>query len=357
MTLTQTAILVKQVITISVITLVVGILAFIGYKVWYAYYLANLPPVEEKPDTRFGLLPQPDFPKTNVSTSNFTYSLDTATGGLPKIGIDPGFEKVIKVYFITQTFATLLSPERSQNLAGKFGITSPPEILSETKYKFKDTYKTLTVDLDNGNFSYSNEATMSAQTDLREDNELVAGFKQMLSTLGTLRDDLQNARSKILLFKVAGNELIPEQVRAEATIAQISLWPDQIDKKPILTTDFDKSPINALVIGKSENLDDYVLLNVNYFPIDTSTFATYPLKTAEAAFDDLKMGRGIVIVQPEQPQVSISSVYLGYYLPEVYNPYLQPIYVFEGPNFVGYVSAISEQPQPPATQNLDTSNQ
>lgn len=328
MTLTQAATLVKRSIIISVVALVLGIIGFIGYQIWHAYYLANLPPVEEKPDTKFGLLPAIDFPQSSVSSSNFSYSLDTVTGGLPKIGIDPGFEKNIKVYFLTQTFATLLSPDRSQSLAEKFGFNSPPEILSETKYRFKDKDKSLLVDLDTGNFSYTKEATVSGNITPDDNSKLIADFKQMLSSFGVLKNDLQNGRDKITASK---------------TTILVSLWPGTIDKKPVFTADFNKSLVNATLIGRANQLDNYLSLNFTYYPIDTSTFATYPLKSPEQAFDDLKNGKGVVVVVSDKPQVSITSVSLGYYLPEKYNPYLQPIYVFEGANFVAYVSAISEQ--------------
>ncbi|MBI2085729.1 hypothetical protein HYT74_00140 [Candidatus Daviesbacteria bacterium] len=345
MTLTQTAILVKQIILVSSITLVLGLTSFIGYKIWYAYYLAHLPPVEEKPDAKFGLLPSLDFPKGNVSTSNFSYSLDTTTGGLPKIGVDPGFEKIIKVYFVTQTFATLLSADRSQSLAEKFSITAQPEVLSETKYKFRDKEKTLQVNLDNGNFSYTNEATISAQPSLDSDNKdsdnkLVSDFENILSNLGVLKDDLKNGRTKVTHLKTNGTETV-----------LVSLWPAPIDKKSIFSTDSSKSLVSATVVGGANILENYLSLNFTYYPIETSTFATYPTKTAETAFDDLKQGKGVVVVEPDKPKVSITSVYLGYYLAENYNPYLQPIFVFEGPNFVAYVDAISDQFKSGATQN------
>lgn len=340
MTLTQTAILVKQVILVFSIALVLGLVSFIGYKIWYAYYLAHLPPVEEKPDTKFGLLPQLDFPKVNVSTSNFSYSLDTTTGGLPKVGIDPGFDSIIKVYFVTQTFATLLSADRSQALAEKFGITNQPEILSETKYKFKSNDKTLLVDLDSGNFNYNNEATISAKPTLDDNNKLVSDFESTLSNLGILKDDLKNGRTKVTHLKKSGTDA-----------ALVSLWPAPIDKKSIFTADYNKSPVSAIVMGGADRLENYFSLNFTYYPIDLSTFATYPTKTATAAFDDLKQGKGVVVVEPDKPQVSITSVYLGYYLPKNYNPYLQPIFVFEGSNFVAYVDAINGQFKTGATQN------
>lgn len=334
MTLTQTATIVKQAIVISAVALVLGLVSFIGYRIWYAYYLEHLPPVEEKPDTKFGVLPLPDFPESTISTSNYSYSLDTTTGGLPKVGIDPGFEKIIKVYFVTQTFATLLAPDRSRALAEKFGISTQPEILSETKYRFKDEDSNLTVDLDNGNFSYRKEAPVSAKITQQDENQLISGFKQILSNLGSLKENLQNGRAKVVFLRNS---------KAEAQAALVSLWPAEIDKKEIFTADFNKALVNATVLGEASQLENYISLNFTYYPIDNTTFATYLLKTAEAAFDDLKNGKGIVVIQPDKPQVSITSVYLGYYLPENYSPYLQPIFVFEGPNFVSYVSAINEQ--------------
>ena len=335
MTLTQTATLTKQIIIATIAALILGIVSFIGYKIWYAYYLSTLPLVEEKPDTKFGLLPLPDFPDSNVSSSNFSYSLDTTTGGLPKVGIDPGFEKIIKVYFVTQTFATFLSPEKSQTLAQKFDIASPPQILSETKYKFTDQSRSLNIDLDNGNFFYTKEATLSAIQSLDDDQKLISDFKQVLVNLGISRQDLKNGRSKVTL--------IPTSLRAEAQAAQISLWPEALDKKSIFTPDFNKALINATVVKEAGELDNYLSLDFIYYPIDTTTFATYPTKTAEDAFENLKNGQGVIILEPKNPQVSITSVYLGYYLSKDYNPYLQPVFVFEGPNFVAYVSAISEQ--------------
>lgn len=343
MTLSQTAVLTKQIITISIFALVLGAASFIGYKIWHAYYLAQLPPVEEKPDTKFGLIPPPDFPKSNVSTSNFSYSLDTTTGGLPKVGETEGFEKILKVYFVIKSFATLLSPEKSQALAEKFEIRTPPQILSETRYQFTDQGKILNVDLDTGNFTYIKEATISAKENPDDDIKLVVDFKRILGTLGVLKDDLKNGKTKVTLLKNDAGELIPTELRSEAVAAQISLWPAPIDKKSIFTADFNQSLVRATVLRGAGEVENYLSLDFIYYAVDTTTFATYPAKTAEQAFDDLKSGKGVVVVEPSKPQVSISSVYMGYFLADSYNPYLQPIFVFEGPNFVAYVSAISEE--------------
>lgn len=341
MTLSQTASITKKIIVLTVTTLFLTTVGFIGYKIWYQYYLSTLPVVEEKPDIKFGSLPAPNFPKVAVSSSNYSYSLDTQTGGLPKVGVDSGFEKIIKVYFITKSFASLLSADRSQTLAEKFGLFSAPRILTETKYQFDSGSKSLLVDLDTGNFSYTKEASISAARALDDDNKLVSDFERFLNLIGYLKEDLKTGRTKVILLKNSGGQLSPTTLRSEAVGALISLWPSPIDKKSIFTQDFNKALVNATVLTSAQNLEDYLSINFIYYPIDTTTFGTYPTKGAEEAFDDLKNGSGVVVVEPLKPQVSISSVYLGYFLPEIYSPYLQPIFVFEGPNFVAYVSAIA----------------
>lgn len=328
MTLSQTATIAKQVITVSIITLVLVITSFIGYRIWYTYYLAHLPPVEEKPDAKFGLLSSPNFPKASVSSSNYSYSIDTITGNLPKIGVDKGFEKLIKVYFVTKTFASLLSSEKSQKLAEKFGISAKPQILSEIKYQFEEGNKHLSVNLDSNNFAFQQEATPSAQESLDADNKIIEDFRNTLSALGVLKEGLSKGKTKVTHLKNS---------------AQVSLWPTPIEGKDIFTAQFDTSLINAVIFKSADNLKNYLSLNYTYYPIELSTFATYPSKTAEQAFEDLKSGKGVIIVESEKPNISITAISLGYFLPEKYNPYLQPIFVFEGPHFVGYVSAVSEQ--------------
>lgn len=343
MTLSQTAVLTRQVIFIFSLTLILGTISFIGFNIWHAYYLAHLPPVEEKPDTKFGQLPPLNFPPSKVSSSNFSYSIDTSTGNLPKIGIDPGFDKLIKIYFVTKTFASLLSGEKSQNLAEKFNIQNPPEILSDTNYLFREDNKSLNVDLDSGNFIFKKEATFSGQESLDDDNKLVSDFEGVLQNLGVFKEDLKTGRTKVVLLKNDSGKLIPTDLRTEAVAVQISLWPTAIDKKPIFTSEYDRSEIFAVVLKSANNLDNYLTLNFTYYPIDTSTFATYPLKSAEVAFEDLKNGKGVISIEPAKSNVSITSMYLAYFLAQEYSPYLQPIFVFEGPHFAAYVAAVSPE--------------
>ncbi len=347
MTLSQVAVLTKQILTITIIAIVLSIASFIGYKVWYAYYLAHLPKVEEKPDTKFGVLPAPDFPPVNVSSSNFSYSVDTVTGGLPQLGVDKGFAKLIKVYYVVKTVASLLSSEKSQSLAEKFNLNVDPQIITETNYIFNDKAKSLNIDLDSANFIYQNTATISATATLEDDSKLVSDFKNILTSMGIFKADLATGPNKIIYLRNDNGNFVPTDVRTEASGAQISLWPGAIDSKPIVTDLFNTALVNATVFKSASDIENYLNLNYTYYQIDTSTFATYPLQTPDQALADLKAGNGVIMLNPQKPKISVTSVYLAYYLPSLYHPYLIPIYVFEGPGFAAYTAAIAQDSPTP----------
>lgn len=340
MTLTKTAILVKRVIFFSAISGIVSIISFVGYSAAHNYYISRLPPPEVKPDTKFGKLPPPDFPDSLVPSSNFTYTLDTVTGNLPKFNQDPGFDKIIKVYFVNKPVATLLSPDRSAAFAAKFGITTPPQVLSELVYRYYQNDKTITIDIDTQNFKYAKVNVPLATELLPDENSLIAGFKGILSNAGAIKGEFEEGLGKVTYMKMENEKLVPTSVRSEARYAHISLWPKSLDNKVINFPKYNVSLVSALVSQSSDRLEDYLSIEFTYWAVDTTTVATYPAKSLDLAFDELKSGQGTVIIEPPTPQVSITSVSFGYYMSENYKPYLEPIYIFEGPQFVAYVGAV-----------------
>lgn len=342
MNLTQTAALTKKVILFSSIFLIFGILSFISYKFWQAYIIAHLPPVEEKPDIKFGVLPYPSFPQTQVSSSNYSYSIDTQTGALPKLA-EKGFEKLVKVYFIPKPYSSFLSSDRSKTLAQKFEIDTDPQILDENIYLFQKDNQNLTVNLDSGNFTYINQATPGAEVKLSDEIRITEDFQNRLLSLNVIKDQLTGGRSKISYFQGSGENLIPTNSRQDADFIQISIWPKSIDNIQIYTPEYNKSLINALIYRSAEKIENYNLIDFVYWDIDISTVATYPAKTVDDAFKDLQSGKGVIVLQPEKSQVSITDVYPGFYMSKDYSSYLLPIYVFTGPSFASYVSAVDPQ--------------
>ncbi|MDO8570445.1 MAG: hypothetical protein Q7R97_02570 [Candidatus Daviesbacteria bacterium] len=329
MTLTQTAILTKRTIVIIIILMIVTISGSIGYSIWNQYRISQIPPVVEKPEMKFGILPPINFPASKVTSSNYGYSLDTVTGNLPET------PKFLKVYFIPQSSVTLLAPEKSIALAKNLGFPEGPESVSANIYKFtNDLGGEMTIDLATGNFTFSASnaekiATNSAQANLSDKDKMVTDFKNYLALNNLLIDNLKNGKS---------NVQYNNDNAKDSTSAQVYLFPINFDNLPIVTPLFNQGLVKAAVNGPEIN--QYPRLNYTYWTIDQTTSSTYPLKTAQEAFDELKSGSGFVSIESSQSKVSITSVYLAYLETEEYTPYLQPVFVFEGPDFVGLVPAI-----------------
>lgn len=343
LTLTQTAVFTRRFIVSIVVLSILSLVGFIVYKIWYANYLASLPKPVEKPTITWGALPYPEWPSSSATATNFTYTIDTVSGLLSKENL----ESITKVYFMPKGILTLLSSQKGDELASKFGIFNKPEILSEIKYRYGGVDRTLTADIDTGNFLYAKEATVAAKlavSPIDSDTEKITrDFKNFLESQGLMKYTLQNGSTKIIFLSLSGNQFVPTESVTEAQAFQISIWPQGIDGKSMITGSVDRSQIVAIVVKSADSLENYLSLNYTFWPIDTSTFSTYPLKTSDQAFEDLKGGKGVILLEPGKAQVSITSVRLAYYQTEKYTPYLEPIFIFEGPSFVGYAAAIADQ--------------
>lgn len=333
MTLTQAATLTKRGVITTLVIIFLGITAALSYNIWHQYYLAHLPLVEEKPEMKFGSLPKLNFPQSNVSSSNFSYSLDTVTGGLPQT------PKLLKIYFLPRSGVSLLAPEKAKILAQSLGFPFGPEIISSSQYNFSDGEGgKISIDLTTGNFHFQklakqNLATGSAvlKGNFSDQPKLVADFKNYLASKTLLPEELQNGRSNVTFNSQFEN---PQT-------ATISLWPTDLDSLPIITSNPRQGLVGGTLTSAEEEKDKFVRVDYTFWLIDNTTSSTYHLKTAEQAFADLRSGLGFISLEPKKPQVSISSVYLAYFESEEYSPYLQPVFVFEGPDFAGIVPAVS----------------
>ncbi len=334
MTLTQAAKLTKRGMIFTVLTIFLGLSAWFGYRYYYYnIYLPSLPKVEEKPNLKFGLLPQLQFDSTSVSSSNFSYSLDTVTGNVPT-----KFPKIMKVYFAVAGNTTLLSSDRANNLARNFLFPTGPERLTPTQYKFIDSIGgEFLIDLNTGNFKFQRpEASTSSEL-----------TKQPFDTEQRLKNEFRDyLANKISLSGINGrtNAIFDQETPRESSTARVSIWPSDINDYKIMTPKYEESSVRATITNFKDPEYRFRSLNFVYWPIDKNTSATYYIRTAEQAFADLKTGQGSVVRSPTNSgTASITNIYLAYYQQEEYTPYIQPIYVFEGEEFMAYVPAIDKQ--------------
>lgn len=338
MTLTEASALTKKGLIVTAITIFIALTSWGAWHYYYNYiYLPGLPPVVEKPTLAFGPLPKLKFPDPTVASSNFSYSLDTETGALPE-----KLPELFKVYSVAQLATDLLALDRAKNLAGALSFNRNPEAISATQYKFIDDKNggELIVDLDSGNFKFRrNIATGSGNNferieDFISEDKQIQNFKSFLSSRELLKDQLKGGR-----VIVSYNN----PVKIDSSLVTLNLWQDDVDGVPIITPKFTEGLIKTAAINNRDAEKKYILMDYIFWPVDLNNFGTYPIKTAEEAFEELKNGEGFIGVEPLTGSVSITKVYLAYYLSEEYSNYLQPVYVFEGSGFAAIVPAIKSE--------------
>lgn len=352
MTLTEAARLTKFTMVFGTIFMIVALSSWVGYKAYDNYQKAHRPPPEIKPTVEWGALPKPKIPSSDVSSSNFAYSLSTPTGDL-----EPDkFPKIFNVYYIVDLEATLLASERAKEMADKLGFPKGPQILTESKYKYTSDMGELTYQLDTANFKFERTATDSgdlARKDevIADEGKIVQEFKGYLRSNDLDKDLIKDGKASVEYDK--GSQA--ESERAYLTLFQTGIAKpkknpedknEEVELVPIVSPDFKHGLINAVISKYQDIKQRYLALDYVYWPIDLEKPSTYPIKGVKQAYEELQQGKGFVIIEPTRStEVSISKVYLAYYLPKEYTPYLQPVYVFEGENqnFVGYVPAVTDE--------------
>lgn len=336
MTLTQTAIFTKRFLLGLAILLVMVVSGWISYSYYYnKYYLPNRPAVVIPPEVKFGMLPKPDLPQTTASSSNFAYSIDTESGDLPA-----NLPKLIKVFYIPQLSTTLLAANKARELAVSLNFDGNPEIINSTLYQFKDGLGgEMMIDLNSNNFFYkrgiaSNSATLSPEIAFSSDEVMISQFKDFLSKRNLIKESLQNGRFLVYLDKFS---------KKESSSAIVTVWPKDIENLKVVTPDFKFGLIKTTLVTLKDDITKYSDFDYIYWEPDKQNSSTYPIKDVNMAFNELKGGKGTVIIEPKNPKVSLNSIYLAYFESKSYTQYIQPVYVFEGEDFVAYVPAIVDQ--------------
>jgi hypothetical protein len=304
------------------------------------------------PSTSFGKLPLPLQPNANLSKIQF--DLDTGSGSLPS---NPA---LLSVYPIPEPAGKLNSLDLAQNRVQSLGVIGKPKSISPTLYQFQDIRtpaKSITIDIVTGNFTYTFDwiadpsavkKTFDAPVDAAA-KSIATSFANS-AVVGT--NDLEKGETKTTYVKIAGAERTKVSSPSEANAVEVQIYRAKIDEVyRIVSTDPTKSLINALVVP--ENADKQVLqVNFTHWLIDFEQDSTYPLRSTNQAFEDLKKNKANVVVGKLDgvDRIRITNVELAYLETERYIPYLQPVYIFSGDafagrgksNFVAYVPAISE---------------
>lgn len=257
-----------------------------------------------------------------------------------------------KVYYLPQTpprFGYLQTIYlMAQNLGFNMDLTKH-KIEGENAI-FQDEEKKLIIDIAKFNFEYQYDYTENEgifeNAVLASDDIIREKVKEFLRLLGRSPEELAQGKDNLIFlhYNSQTKEFDVVNNRNDANAVEIDFYRSDIDSFPIVAPKYFNSQNYVVVLFENEQ---YKILKaqVKFFEKEEQKVGIYPLKTGEQAWQELKEKKGVIVsAGRNNNQITIKKMFLGYYDPDVYQEYLQPVYVFLGENgFAAYVPAIKEE--------------
>jgi len=343
-TLGETAIVARKVIKYGGIGLVVLMIGRIILTAAVAYYKMLNPPPPPPPDVLFGKLPAIQFPPFTPQT--FNYKLETPTGGLPTRLPDQ-----FKVFFMPIKKANLLAYDSAQSVATRLDFINPSKKLSETEYRWDSTdpiAASLTINIITGAFildkRWQDDPSYTTPTIYYNDDQAKERVYSLLSKVELLPQDIKEGSYQVYPLKADKDQIVSAPALAQAHFLQVNLYRAPVDGVEVVNPSSQQGLITAIIALQREDKRQFVNLKYNYFPVDLTRSASYPIIGVAEAWKRLQAGQAFVAgVKPSTTNVVINDVTLRYYDPDTAQQFLQPVYVFTGsPDFVAYVPAVSD---------------
>ncbi len=351
-TLTETAYYARKLLRLAAYTALVLIIAKLGFDLAYAEYRRRNPLPLPQPQVAFGRLPRPALPDTKLFSGPVRYILDTIDGTFPESSPSA------RVFLTPAPPVSFLTPSRVMDQAKQWGFTGEPANVQATIYRFVDEEKgrTITIDGLTGNFiyryTYEVDPNVFTQANvplgdsaLREAMNVLSQY-HVLGDQNTplLRSDLAQGDTVVTHYRYENNALIHTPAPSQAHAIRVEFSREPLDGIPVLPADPDSPPVSILFSGAGD--DRRILeLRYQYTPIGLETASTYPIRSSREVWNELQAGKATLvrIPQKEVRELPIRSILLAYVLPQKRQDYLQPVWVFEGEQFLAYVPAVTEE--------------
>lgn len=322
----------RKIIIFLAIGIVVWIITLLVFNLALRV-IKNLTP-EQAPtaDQLFGNLEKTKFKQPVISSSQFTYALETIDSKPPTM---PALEYVYK---LVKPSARFLSLEQAKNQARDLGFTEEPQMQSNETYAWTDNdlpgYK-LTINIINGNISLRSDPTkLAAQFSPSlhiDSNEAVTKVRNYLNNRIRIPPLLEKGETKVQFLNVSASQTRVVNSADQANNFRVDLFPGKInDEYVILNQTPQESVLNVTLFTNKEGADRPLEINYQPFLLDTNDKATYNIKNSDQAWRELLSGQGVVIKTPlPNGNIAIKAITLGYFLEES-SEYLKPVYIFEG---------------------------
>ena len=343
MTLTELSYYFRKFLPYLILFFLIFLIFFYSIKLVLVYLDSNKTPTIYL-DKSLGNISPPEIPQSTTS-AGLKFTLDTIEGQ-PVTATETA-----KVFFLPQFNPRFGYREKIYLIAKSFGFDTEAikHKLVDKLATFTDEEKTLSIDISNFNFKFDrkvdNELFSSSQLTIPSKPEIENKAIDFLKKIGRYPDELGKGTTKIIYLKYnPGNQnFVNVTNRNQAQLVEVDFYRPNIDDFSIGTPKFFTSQNYVIMLFEG---NDYTVIKsqIAFFEKSEEQVGVYPIKTGEEAWSELNNGRGFVVAGTQgQKDIVIKSMKLGYFDPDIYQNYLQPVYVFIGEgDFVAYVPAVKE---------------
>ena len=324
---------------ISIGSILLIILLIRGGNALFNILFPDKPPA---PTVAFGKLPPLLFPEDMVK-KEFTYTLDTISGTLPTFPTDR-----IVVHPIIHAEPNLLNLENARTSVDEVDFNVGENAITDTVYQWtheKKADKKIIFNIVSNDFNlnsnYFSYPEVLTAVDLPTEEEAKESAKEYLVQMGLFPEDIDEEKTTTQLLTIQNATIFPATSLSTSQLIRVDFFQKSLNELPIY---YPRPPFSTmhLFIGGGERKGQIVQGQFYHQKVGEES-ATYPLKTAAQAFEELQQGKGyIAAYYGTSDEITITDVYLAYYIGEEKQEYLMPIVVFEGKDgFYGYVSAVT----------------
>jgi hypothetical protein len=324
--------------------IIVGVLIAFIVIVKILLVLKNIffPSPPPAPTVTFSKLPSVYFPEG--INKKFTYEVDTISGELPSLSPS------MKVYKMEQLGPDILAVQKASEKMTKLGFNPKPEQISDFVYKWKKSSVPasdliLNIKLSEFNLTSSfleSEDSLKTQNFSNKD-EAITSATSFLKTLEFYPEEIDEKKTQVEFSKLNSGQLSQVTRAVDSNIATVYFFQKNKDEIPIVYPQGKRSSMK-LVIGAGDLMGKVLDAKFSYQKVlDESS--TYPIKTTQEAYDELKNGNAYIVSHNGSgDKVLIKNVYPAFYSEGKIQKYLTPVIVFEGNNdFLAYVPAVKAE--------------
>lgn len=292
----------------------------------------------------FGKIKKPLI-KDFTSSSNLKFRIDTIEGK-PITATESA-----KVFFLPSATTRFGYREKIYLFAKTLGFDTEvvKHKLEGKEAVFNDETQSLRVDITNFNFTYEynfeNEPQIFENTVWPQKRESEDKAVNFLKAVGRYPTELAQGKTNAIFisYNPEAKQMRLLESNADANMVEVDFYrPDQ-GQYPVVSPKYFNSQNYVMMVFYQSDFK-IIKAQIKFYEKSDAQIGTYPIKTGDSAWEVLNSARGLVIQnQLDSKDIVIKKMFLGYLDQDIYQEYLQPVYVFLGENnFVAYVPAITD---------------